>query len=69
MSPPVWNLRAVILFHFTVSSLALLLSPVPMGSLSRGGDDVVVYVLDINQSSFPTPFYSVVVSISVFMAL
>ena len=36
-----------------------------MGSLSRGGDDVVVYVLDINQSSFPTPFYSVVVSISV----
>ena len=39
-----------------------------MGSPSRGGD-VVVYVFDINQPSLPTPFYSVLVSISVFMAL
>ena len=38
------------------------------GSPSRGGD-VAVYVFDINQLSLPTPFYSVLVSISVFMAL
>ena len=38
-----------------------------MGSPSRGGD-VAVYVLDTNQPSLPTP-YSVLVSISVFMAL
>ena len=31
---------------------------VPVGSPSRGGD-VAVYVLDINQASLPTPFYSV----------
>ena len=41
---------------------------VPVGSLSRAGD-VEVYVLDINQRSLPTPFYSVLVSVSVFMAL
>ena len=39
-----------------------------MGSLSRGGD-VAVYVFDINQPSLPTPFYSVLVSITVFVAL
>ena len=39
-----------------------------MGSLPRGGD-VVVYVKGINQLSLPTPVYSVLVSISVFMAL
>ena len=38
------------------------------GSPSRGGD-VTVYVLDINLPSLPTPFYSVLVSVSVFMAL
>ena len=38
------------------------------GSPSRGWD-VLVYVFDINQPSSPTPFYSVLVSISVFMAL
>ena len=43
-------------------------SVVPMGSPSRGGD-VTVYVCDTNQPSSPTPFYSVLVSISVFMAL
>ena len=43
-------------------------SVVPSGSPSRGGN-VAVYVLDINQPSLPTPFYSVPVSISVFMAL
>ena len=38
------------------------------GSPSCGGD-VVVYVKDVKQPSLPTPFYSVLVSISVFMAL
>ena len=41
---------------------------VPAGSPSRGGH-VAVYVFDINQPSLPTPFYSVLVSISVVMAL
>ena len=40
----------------------------PTGSPSRGGD-VTVYVKDIKQPSLPTPFYSVLVFISVFMAL
>ena len=39
-----------------------------MGSSPRG-EDVTVYVYDINQPSFPTPFYSVLESVSVFMAL
>ena len=52
-----------------VFSLFLLPSPmVPEGSPSHGGD-VTVYVKDINQPNFPTPFYSVFLSISVFMAL
>ena len=38
------------------------------GSPSRGGD-FAVYVFDINQLSLPTPFHSVLVSISVFIAL
>ena len=42
--------------------------PVPAGSPSRGGD-VAVNVFDINQPSLPTPFHSVLVSVSVFMAL
>ena len=42
-------------------------SDVPMGSPPRGGD-VAVYVFDINQLSLPTPFYSVLVSVSFFMA-
>ena len=41
---------------------------VPAGSPSHGGN-VTVYVPDINQQSLPTPFYSVLVSVSVFMAL
>ena len=43
-------------------------SLVPAGSPSRGGD-VAVCVFDRNQPSLPTSFYSVLVSISVFMAL
>ena len=45
-----------------------LLAGVPAGSPSCGGD-VAVYVLDINQLSLSTPFYSVLVFISVFIAL
>ena len=41
---------------------------VPTGSPSRGGN-VTVYVCDINQPSLPTPFHSVLVSVSVFMPL
>ena len=41
---------------------------VPTGSPSRGGD-VTVYVFDINQPSLPTHFYSVLVFVSVFVAL
>ena len=41
---------------------------VPTGSPPRGGD-VAVHVFDINQPSLPTPFYSVLESVSVFMAL
>ena len=40
---------------------------VPAGSPSHGGD-VTIYVKDINQTSVPTPVYSVLVSISVFLA-
>ena len=33
------------------------------------GEDVAIYVFNINQLSLPTPFSSVLVSVSVFMAL
>ena len=46
----------------------MYLKRVPVGSPSHDGD-VAVWVFDINQPSLPTPFYSVLVSISVFMAL
>ena len=38
------------------------------GSPSRG-ENVAVYVFGINQPSLPTPFYSILVSVSAFMAL
>ena len=42
---------------------------VPASSPSRGGD-VAVYIKDIQQPSLPTPFYSVLASVSpFFMAL
>ena len=41
---------------------------VPTGSSSSGGD-VADDVFDINQPSLSTPFYSILVSVSVFMAL
>ena len=46
--------------------VALLLAPT--GSPSRCGD-VTVYVPDINQPSLPNPCYSVLVSVSAFMAI
>ena len=49
-------------------NLACAVLIVPTGSPSRGGD-VAVFVFDINQLSLPTPFYFVLVSVSVFMAL
>ena len=52
----------------TVSLISLITASVPTGSPSHGGD-VAVYVFDINQPSLPTPFYFVLVSASVFMAL
>ena len=41
---------------------------VPTG-LPSCGWDVAVYVFDINQLGLPTPLYSVLLSVSVFMAL
>ena len=41
---------------------------VPTGLPSCGGNDAVD-IFDINQPSLSTPFYSVLVSVSVFMAL
>ena len=55
------------MFYTFLFFLSLCVS-VPMGSPLRGGD-VVVYVKDINRPSSPIPFYSVLVSISVFIVL
>ena len=41
----------------------------PHGLTASRCGDVAVYVFDINQSSLPTPFYSVLVAVSVFTAL
>ena len=57
-----------LVMHSILLSLTPTLLMAPAGSPSRGGD-VTVYVCDINQPSLPTPFYSVLVSISDFMAL
>ena len=48
--------------------ITAVLFVITAGSLSRGGD-FAVYVFDLNQPNLPTPFYSVLASISVFMAL
>ena len=48
--------------------IKMIMKLVPAGSSSRGGD-VTAYVYGINQPILPTPFHSVLVSISVFMAL
>ena len=51
----------------TIMTLRYDVDRVPACSPSRDGD-VTVYVCDINQPSLPTPFHSVLVSDSVFMA-
>ena len=51
------------LFH----SLALL--PIGPHGCTFSGGDVVGYVKDIHKPSLPTPFYSLLVSISIFMVL
>ena len=61
---PCYTKEITILLHF---SQLCLIHTIPTGSPSRGGD-AAVYVFDINQPSLPTPFYSVLVSVSVFMA-
>ena len=50
--------------------MSIVVFNVPAGSPSRG-DDVVVYIFDINQPSLPTPFFFFLIlfSMSVFMAL
>ena len=68
----------LLLFFLRFSSISRHCSPVqfsfaffmhvPAGSPSRGGD-VKVYVYGINLPSLPTPFYSVLESVSVFTAL
>ena len=59
------NIFLTVFCRTSFLSLALL---VRAGSPSRGRD-VVVYVRDIHQPSLPTPFYSVLVSVSVLMTL
>ena len=72
LSWPSARLLLLLLSSLSLLLLPLLLFPslslVPADSPSRGGD-VAVYVFDINQPSLPTPFCSVLVSISVLMAL
>ena len=60
--------RETVIIVTLISHCHPLCAEVPWGEPSRGGN-VAVYVFNINQSSLPTPFYSVLVSISVFMAL
>ena len=45
----------------------MTLFSIPLGSPSSGGD-VAAYVFNICQSSLPTPVYTVLVSVSVFLA-
>ena len=59
-----WWLKCIFLKTFSYWALPQL--GVPAGSPSRCGDNAVC-VPDINQPSLPTPFYSVLVSVSVFM--
>ena len=54
--------------RFLSSLVTLSLLVVPTGSPSHGGN-VTVCVYDINHPSLPTPFYSVLVSVSALTAL
>ena len=51
-------------FYDVVSVLGSHDIVIPTGSSSRGGD-VAVHVFDITQPSLPTPFYSVLLPVSV----
>ena len=63
------NVCLLCLFNFSFFFFfQILFKTVPTGSPPRRGD-VAVYVFDINQPSLPAPFYSVLVSVSVFMTL
>ena len=63
-----WPFQFGVSAAWLVSSELTYPSVVPTGSCSRGGG-VAVYAFDINQPSLSMPFYSVIGSISVFMAL
>ena len=63
-----WALPATLASCTLISDPTTLSEWVPAGSPSCGGD-VTVYVGDISQPSLPTPFYSVLASVSVFTAL
>ena len=66
----VTRLLHAVLYSHPVSYAILLQRPLPRGlNFSSRGGDVTVYVSDITQPSLPTSFYSVLVSVSVFMAL
>ena len=55
--------------HITTTTVInIIVVVVPSDSPSRGGD-VAVYFSEVNQPNLPTPFYSVLVSVSVFLAL
>ena len=62
------SLNVIVIIHHSKASMFLWSSMVPADSPSGGGG-VAIYVFDINQPSLPTPFCSVLVSVSVFMAL
>ena len=57
-----------ILYQLSICNYILYQLSVPVGSPSRGGD-VAAYVFNLSQPSLPTPFYSALVSVSVFMTL
>ena len=69
-SAPCLHSQASLLISVTLATSPDECSPgmVHAGSLSRGGN-VAIYVSDINKPSLLTPFYSVLVFVSVFMAL
>ena len=62
------NLSCALYSPFFMIPSSSFASTVPTGSTSRH-EDVAIYVIDINPPSLPTSFYSVLVSVSVFMAL
>ena len=62
-----WAASALCRF-LLLSSFFCRLLLVPVRLPSRGGD-VAVYVFDINQPNMPTTFYSVLMSVSIFIAL